>query len=683
MRPPCRGKVDDVISSAAPSAPATQHLNTVIGKEELSRACDLCLNMQDKLKSCSQCKKVWYCSKLCQRLHWKTHKRECKSDAPDKRRLGRCGLRNLGNTCFMNSIIQCLSHTMPLTSFFLSQKYLNDLNETNPIGFQGKLAENWCRILNDLWHGTNGSINPMKFKRMSAKLAKGMFGGFQQHDSQEFLSFLIDGLHEDLNRILKKPYIEDVDNDGTKSDHEAAAEMWGKILQRDNSVVLDHTYGQHKSTVECPKCKRVSITYNKFNQLTLPVNKKKYGRVLLVRLFKNRKDLNTGDAPEIHTIEITKTTSVADVKRHISKQSKIPSKALLAVTISNGEASLVKDFTSTFTSVKREGDLVLYEIIPSSRQTGQRNIAYTFILHGTDIEDDIGGDIYGVPLLLSYAVTDSTISVRQMLMAQKCYMMGNSRDSKNSKDVGAVYACSRRGKVKDSEMDQISEAFGHLSCKAGNTMESEWGAKKKKITYMKAIWKEKLKVSVTRVNNADKGDDAEDGDVRARDGTTLFSCLNDFTKTEVLDKENLWYCNVCKEHVAGRKKMEVWKLPDVLILHLKRFVYKNPLYSKKIDTFVSYPLSSLNMKPYCCDKSHGDDDYYTYDLYAVSNHFGRMGFGHYTAYARNSFKAQFDKANEEWRDFDDATVSEVSADQVKSNPAAYVLFYQRRKFPGK
>ena len=63
--------------------------------------------------------------------------------------------------------------------------------------------------------------------------------------------------------------------------------------------------------------------------------------------------------------------------------------------------------------------------------------------------------------------------------------------------------------------------------------------------------------------------------------------------------------------------MEVWKLPDVLILHLKRFVYKNLLYSKKIDTFVSYPLSSLNMKPYCCDKSHGDDDYYTYDLYAV------------------------------------------------------------------
>ena len=76
-----------------------------------------------------------------------------------------------------------------IDKFFLSQKYLNDLNETNPIGFQGKLAENWCGILNDLWHGTNGSINPMKFKRMSAKLAKGMFGGFQQHDSQEFLSF--------------------------------------------------------------------------------------------------------------------------------------------------------------------------------------------------------------------------------------------------------------------------------------------------------------------------------------------------------------------------------------------------------------------------------------------------------------------------------------------------------------
>ena len=672
-------KVDDAVSVGAPSAQVTQQLKNVINEEELTRACDLCLNMQDKLKSCSQCKNVWYCSKLCQRLHWKTHKRECKNDVPDKRRLGRCGLRNLGNTCFMNSIIQCLSHTMPLTSFFLSQKYLNDLNETNPIGFQGKLAENWCRILNDLWHGTSGSINPMKFKRMSAKLAKGMFGGFQQHDSQEFLSFLIDGLHEDLNRILKKPYIEDVDNDGTKPDREAAAEMWDKILQRDNSVVLDHTYGQHKSTVECPKCKRVSITYNKFNQLTLPVNKKVYGSVLLVRLYKNRKDLGVGDAPEIHTIEVTKTTSVADVKRYISKRSKIQSKALLAVTVRDGEAMLVKDFSSTFTSVKREGDLVLYEIIPSSSQAGQRNIAYTFVLHGTDVENDIGGDIYGVPLLLSYAVTDSTISVRQMLMAQKCYMLGNSRDSKNSKDVGAVYACSRRGKVKESEMDQISDAFGHLSCKAGNTMESEWGAKKKKISYMKAIWKEKLKISVTRVRNADKASGDGDGSMYAHGGTTLFSCLNDFTKTEVLDKDNLWYCSACKEHVAGRKKMEIWQLPDVLILHLKRFVYKNPLYSKKIDTVVSYPLSSLNMKAYCCDKSLRDDDYYTYDLFAVSNHFGRMGFGHYTAYARNSSKAKFDTANEQWRDFDDASVSEVSADQVKSNPAAYVLFYQRRK----
>ena len=56
------------------------------------------------------------------------------------------------------------------------------------------------------------------------------------------------------------------------------------------------------------------------------------------------------------------------------------------------------------------------------------------------------------------------MSVRQMLMAQKVLYDGQFRDSKNSKDVGAVYACSRRGKVKASEMDQISEAFGHLSC---------------------------------------------------------------------------------------------------------------------------------------------------------------------------------------------------------------------------
>jgi len=54
-------------------------------------------------------------------------------------------------------------------------------------------------------------------------------------------------------------------------------------------------------------------------------------------------------------------------------------------------------------------------------------------------------------------------------------------------------------------------------------------------------------------------------------GITLDDCFRDFTKPETLDQANLWYCSKCKEHRQARKTMEVWKLPDVLILSLKRF----------------------------------------------------------------------------------------------------------------
>ena len=90
---------------------------------------------------------------------------------------------------------------MVLTNYFLSSKHKEEINTDNPLGFGGKVALHWSDILNRLWHGKEGYINPMKFKRAATALAQGRFSGFRQHDSQEFLAFFLDGLHEDLNRV--------------------------------------------------------------------------------------------------------------------------------------------------------------------------------------------------------------------------------------------------------------------------------------------------------------------------------------------------------------------------------------------------------------------------------------------------------------------------------------------------
>jgi ubiquitin C-terminal hydrolase len=105
----------------------------------------------------------------------------------------------------------------------------------------------------------------------------------------------------------------------------------------------------------------------------------------------------------------------------------------------------------------------------------------------------------------------------------------------------------------------------------------------------------------------------------------------------------------------------------VLVVHLKRFSYTSRLRDK-LTTPVDFPLEGLDLSAHLLT---GQPVPPVYDLFAVSNHMGGLGGGHYTAYAKQP-------GTEQWYCFDDSRVSEVPADQVVS-PNAYVLFYHRRQ----
>lgn len=113
----------------------------------------------------------------------------------------------------MNSALQCLSNSVPLTKYFLSEKYKEELNRDNPLGMKGEIANAYAGLLNQIWNEHYSSVAPRQFKMQVGRFAP-QFSGYQQQDSQELLAFLLDGLHEDLNRVRKKPYIELKDADG-------------------------------------------------------------------------------------------------------------------------------------------------------------------------------------------------------------------------------------------------------------------------------------------------------------------------------------------------------------------------------------------------------------------------------------------------------------------------------------
>ena len=147
----------------------------------------------------------------------------------------------------------------------------------------------------------------------------------------------------------------------------------------------------------------------------------------------------------------------------------------------------------------------------------------------------------------------------------------------------------------------------------------------------------------------------------------LSDCLSAFCKEETLSEQDPWYCSNCKDFRCASKKMDLFSLPDLLVLHLKRFAYTSRS-REKISTLVQFPVHGLDLSHISGRAGEGAGG--IYDLWAVSNHMGGLGGGHYTAYVRNRVAGG-------WYLHDDSRVSEVSEDEIVSS-SAYVLFYRRR-----
>lgn len=185
---------------------------------------------------------------------------------------GLCGLTNLGNTCYMNSIIQCISNTLPLTTYILTNRYLPDYNDTRQ---QHIIIREWHRLLRGIWD-KNVIIEPVSFNKSIQQLAllsdNKQFVAYKQNDASEFLIFMLDNMH----LALCKPVLIQI-NGKPKNIRDKMAikamEAWKTYFKNEYSVFVELFYAQLCSSSKCDTCNNTSNTYDPYNCLVLPLNK--------------------------------------------------------------------------------------------------------------------------------------------------------------------------------------------------------------------------------------------------------------------------------------------------------------------------------------------------------------------------------------------------------------------------
>ncbi|KAM9326758.1 ubiquitin carboxyl-terminal hydrolase 4 [Gastrophryne carolinensis] len=626
---------------------------------------------------------------------------------------GLCGLSNLGNTCFMNSALQCLSNTPPLTEYFLTDDYRSEINKENPLGMKGEIAMAYAELIRQIWSGEHSYVAPRIFKMQVGRFAP-QFSGYQQQDSQELLAFLLDGLHEDLNRVKKKPYLELKDADG-RPDEIVAKEAWDNHLRRNNSIIVDIFHGLFKSTLVCPECQKVSVTFDPFCYLTLPLPMKKDRNmeVFLVRADPQCK-------PTQYRLNVPKMGTVSDLCAALSKLSGVPAENMVVTDVYNHRFHKIFQTDEMLSHIMERDDLFVYEV-KSSRVDDSEWILLPLCFRERRYRQSTsaGTILFGQPLLVSVPRHNLTVEMLYGLILERIqryirsplpdeYLFlssenaacngssaicndadmdhleesdredspeesnGQSDDSVEDKSPGE--RCSPRNKMAKkarecrkrlfsfslvnsyatSEVGSMPAEGCFLKLSSFNTVALDWDMEAKKLYYD------------DQEAEAFEKHESILHPVKKKVTVALRDCIQLFTKTETLGEHDPWYCPRCRKHQRATKKFDLWSLPKILVVHLKRFSY-NRYWRDKLDAVVEFPIRNLKMSEFVCDPKAGP---YIYDLVAVSNHYGGMGGGHYTAYAKNSDTGQ-------WYYFDDSSVSPASEDQIVTK-AAYVLFYQRQ-----
>jgi len=566
---------------------------------------------------------------------------------------GLVGLQNLGNSCYMNSGLQCLLHTQPLVSYFLADGHLADLNRENRIGARGELAEALGVLFKEVWFANSARFAPWDFKRTLGKYLS-QFEGYIQHDSHEFLTFTLDLVHEDVNRVRVKPQPRELDTEEVQE--EALREMcWGRHKERNDSKIVDLMHGLYRSDIECPNCSAHSLIFDPF--LTLSVSLPS-SRPLFREVYFS--PIDSTQIPVRLKLRLPPLSSIRDFKSALSAFLSKPESSLL-IGLLNGPALL--SLPADDHIITTDDQLIGYETFAGP------DSPYVFV--------NVVRQNYGKPESLTRLLPlcppasnrelyeAAYITIAQITRRDSEFNFARDFPAQGGNLFSLRVLCGAAAPCLQCQNPQCQGCLVEYNSLAA--LEVYMATRPPGIPLVvEAVFESRHSDSLKNIKEPLTDPSWDHPFSPESSSLELTDCLESTFSREQLDPGNSIFCRRCEGHVQAFRRLSVARLPEVLVLHLKRFRHGQGVREKDRRK-VGFPLKNLNMGPYLHPRDFRPA---LYDLYAVSYHYGDLSSGHYTAASR--------LPTGEWYSFNDSQVRLLKPEDVIED-AAYLLFYQLRQ----